>query len=190
MEDSKVRVNLGCGAHIIKGWINIDVFYTAPSPNVDFVIADITKEIPLESNSVDYILCDQVLEHIKMSEVPTVLYNIKRVLKPGGEAIIVVPDFEDAVKQWLAYDHNLAFNPMTYQWLSEVVYGNQAHEGEFHKTPMCGGYLHYVLNMVGLTKHEILVYPANGSIPQFPGIDYPDNACLRNGQLVVKITKS
>jgi predicted SAM-dependent methyltransferase len=184
-----VFVNLGCGSHICEGeeWVNIDNFLLTDVPN--FVKGDVRK-IPLETASVDYLLCDQVLEHIEMADVPLVLYEIRRVLKPGAKCAIMVPDFEGTVKQWLGYNHNGAFDPLVYKYLSEPVYGLQAHEGEFHKTPMCAGYLHFLLNMVGLTKHTISYWPENGEIPQREGMrPIAKGAVLRNPQLLCDIIR-
>jgi predicted SAM-dependent methyltransferase len=189
-DTKELFVNLGCGNHINEGkeWVNVDNFYHPEAKN--FVKADI-RELPFEANSVDYILCDQVLEHISMADIPLVLYEIRRVLKKGGRCVIMVPDFEGAVKQWLAIDHNGAFDPQVYHYYSEVIYGNQMHDGEYHKTPMCAGYLHFVLRMVGLVKNTITFWPANGPIPNIPGMrPYSENARLRNAQLVCDIIKT
>lgn len=184
----EICVNLGSGSNIVKGYINIDNFEL--SGDKDFVKADITKDIPIESDTVDYVICDQVLEHIPMKDVPAVLYNIRRILKVGGRAVIIVPDFEDAARQWLDARLNVGFSPIRYQWFSEVIYGNQVHEGEYHKTPMCAAYLNYVLNMVGLPKHEITFHPAFGKIPMFPGIRQGyEQMQLRGAELVADITK-
>lgn len=184
----KVNVNLGCGTNIVKGWINIDNVRPA-NADKDFVIGD-ALDIPLESNSVDYLLMDQVLEHLAMSDVVPALYEVRRVLKKGGRAVIIVPDFEDAVTAWMSARFNLSFDPLMYKYLSEVVYGNQQHEGEFHKTPMCAGYLHFVLGMVGLKKHEIIFYPHNGENTPFPGCrPAPVGSVTRNAQLVADIIK-
>lgn len=182
-------VNLGSGTNIVPGWINIDDF-AVPNETKDFLRGN-ALNIPLKENSVDYILMDQVLEHIAMADVVSVMYEIKRVLKKGGRCVIIVPDFEDAINQWMSIKHNAFFNPLVYQYLSEVVYGNQMHAGEFHKTPMCAGYLNYVCNTVGLVDKEILFYPANGEVPQFPGVRFsPPEARCRNAQLVVDLRKS
>lgn len=188
-----ISVNLGCGANVVKStdevkWYNID---GADFPeNPDFLKGD-ARNIPLESNSVDYLLCDQMLEHLPMADVLVVLYEIRRVLKVGGKAVIMVPDFEDAARAWLAFDHNAAFNPMMYRWLSDPLYGNQLHEGEYHKTPMCAGFLHYNLNIAGLTDHNISFWPRNGVIPDFPGMNvYEKGATLRNAQLLIETTKT
>lgn len=183
----KVNVNLGCGSHIIPGWINIDDYVLADK---DFLRGD-AREIPLESNSVDYLLCDNVLEHIAMMDVPMVLYEIRRVLKRGGRAVIIVPDFRSAVNQWLAIEHDRNFNPIIYQYLSEVIYGNQNHEGEFHRVAMSPGFLHYNLSMVGLKNHELVMYKEFAPIPEYPGVrDSGKNAKCRNAQLVADITKT
>lgn len=188
----KTFVNLGSGMNINKStdeikWYNIDSEDFPENP--DFLKGD-ARSIPLENNSVDYLLCDQMLEHLPMADVFPVLCEIRRVLKVGGKAVIMVPDFEDAVKGWLAFDHNGAFNPQMYRWLSDPVYGNQLHDGEFHKTPMCAGFLHYNLNIAGLTKHSISFWPRDGAIPEFPGMNtYAAGATLRNAQLLVEVDK-
>lgn len=184
----QVLVNLGAGTNIQKGYINIDNFEL--SNDKSFLKADI-RDLPLESNSVDYIICDQVLEHMAMADVPLVLFNIRRVLKKGGKCVIIVPDFEDAARQWLTQNFNIGYDPMKYHWFSEVVYGNQEHEGEFHKTPMCARYLDYNLNAVGLSEHKILFWPAFGVIPKFPGMRrYAEDGKLRNAQLSCEIIKT
>ena len=181
-----MKLNIGCGSNLVKGFVNMDKFY----PHKDVKVGDIL-DTGLKPDSVDYIICDQVLEHLKMADIIPALYEMRRILKKGGKCVIIVPDFEDAVKQWLAQDHNGAFEPMKYHWLSEVIYGNQLHDGEFHKTPMCAGFLHNALNVAGLTKHEISFFPAFGAIPVREGMrPYAKNAVLRNAQLVCDITKT
>ncbi len=184
----KINLNLGCGTNIQKGYINYDCVKL--SDDKSFVVGDVRK-LPFASDSIDYIICDQVLEHIEMADVIVVLYEIRRVLKKGGRCIIIVPDFEGAVKQWLAINHNGAFDPTVYKYYSEVIYGNQAHEGEFHKTPMCAGYLHFMLRTVGLTENKILFFPELGIVPKYPGMrPYPIDARCRNAQLVCDIIKT
>lgn len=188
----KTFVNLGCGTHVMKEkgvkWLNIDNFEL--SGDKSFLKADI-RDVPLDNDSVDYLICDQVLEHMAMADVPLVLFNIRRILKKGGRAVIIVPDFEDAARQWLSQNFNVSYDPMKYHWFSEVVYGNQEHEGEFHKTPMSARYLDYNLNAVGLHNHKITFWPANGPIPRAHGMrPYSEGARLRNAQLVCEITKA
>lgn len=43
----------------------------------------------------DIVYCSHVLEHVYPHEVPQAVSEIYRVLKPGGKAVILVPDLED-----------------------------------------------------------------------------------------------
>lgn len=188
-KNNKICVNLGCGSHIMQGneWVNVDNYVTCNAKN--FVQADITH-LPFESDTVDYIICDQVLEHVSMKDVPAVLYEIRRVLKKGGRAVIIVPDFREVVGQWLSFDHDQSFDPVVYNYLSEVIYGNQHHDGEYHKTPMTAGYLNYVLNMVGFVDNTLIKYMAHSPVPNYEGVrPYPPEARCRNAQLVAEIVK-
>ena len=64
-----VKVNLGCGTNFIPGFINVDRFIKDVPKEVNYVDADI-KDLPFEKDSVDYIICDNVLEHLPQADVP------------------------------------------------------------------------------------------------------------------------
>lgn len=69
--------------------------------NLEYITADIESplakvkmdihEIPFEDNSVDIIFCNHVLEHV--DDDMKALSEMRRVLKPGGWAILQVPFF-------------------------------------------------------------------------------------------------
>ena len=81
----KVIINLGSGVNVVReDAVNID-FY--PFENVD-IVADATR-LPLAQNSVDGIVCESLLEHVK--DPAGVVSEIKRVLKPGGLVYVTVP---------------------------------------------------------------------------------------------------
>lgn len=79
------HLNLGSGPRILSPEvINVDIF---PYKGVALV-ADITH-LPLEANSVDTIVCDNVLEHV---EDPTaVVAETHRLLRSGGYAYMCIP---------------------------------------------------------------------------------------------------
>src|SRR5665811_165723 len=85
-----IKVNLGCGNETKAGWITIDKYQKADI-NTDI------DNIPLEAGTVDMIYCSHVLEHITFTKEKQTLDEIYRILKPGGELIVVVPDFK-----WIA----------------------------------------------------------------------------------------
>ncbi len=69
--------------------------------NLDYITADIESplakvkmdihDIPFEENTFDVIFCNHVLEHV--DDDLKALSEMKRVLKPGGWAILQVPFF-------------------------------------------------------------------------------------------------
>ena len=69
--------------------------------NLDYITGDIESplakvkmdihEIPFEENTFDVIFCNHVLEHVD-SDIKA-MQEMRRVLKPGGWAILQVPFF-------------------------------------------------------------------------------------------------
>lgn len=81
------KLNIGCGTHIVPGFINLDI---SALPGVD-VVHDIEKlPLPFATDEFDEILCQDVLEHV---EYIPVLKDIYRITKPGGTVTIRVPHF-------------------------------------------------------------------------------------------------
>lgn len=81
-----VKLNLGCGDDIKKGYINIDLRATDPSVQ----IADI-QNLPYKDNSVDEIYACDVLEHVIHTETKNILKHWYNILKPAGKLYIQAP---------------------------------------------------------------------------------------------------
>jgi len=95
-----VRINLGCGKDIRKGWINVD---NIPLSGVD-VIHDLNKfPYPFPSNYADFILMRSILEHL--DDTVRVMSEVYRILKPKGKVKIIVP----------YYRHETAFADPTHK---------------------------------------------------------------------------
>ena len=92
-----IRLNLGCGAVISRGWINID---KVASEHV--VAGDITKPLPYGDRTVDVVYASHVLEHLDLAEADHFLREIRRVLGVGGIFRLVVPDLEEIASSYLA----------------------------------------------------------------------------------------
>ncbi|MEK7467639.1 MAG: methyltransferase domain-containing protein [Planctomycetota bacterium] len=60
-------------------------------PNL--IAADLTRPWPFRDGTVDAVLCEQVLEHLNDSQFEFALSEIRRVLKPGGTALVGTPVF-------------------------------------------------------------------------------------------------
>jgi SAM-dependent methyltransferase len=101
-----VRLNLGCGGHLLSyGFINIDRQWVGPvsdggADTLRFQQHNLLKGIPYEDNSVDYIVCHHFLEHLTYEQGRSLLLEVARVLKKGGRISLVTPDFAWLVSQY------------------------------------------------------------------------------------------
>jgi hypothetical protein len=91
MRKRTVRLNLGAGEVKIPGYKDVDR-------------KDGAEVYPLDAadESVDEIRASHVLEHFSHLEVPRVIADWVRALKPGGLLRIAVPDFETIARAYLA----------------------------------------------------------------------------------------
>lgn len=82
-----MKLNLGCGGDIKKGWINLDF---TEGEGVDIVHDLNILPLPFEDEKFDYVLCQDILEHIDF--IP-LIDDIYRLLKINGNLRIRVPHF-------------------------------------------------------------------------------------------------
>lgn len=123
MMNTPLKLNLGCGPIGRPDWINYDwgalpllskmprlrrflvrrgwlpVQYEVPWPTIRLV--DIRKGLPLADESVTFIYCSHVLEHLERWEARRVLSEARRVLLPGGVIRIAVPDLAHICRAYL-----------------------------------------------------------------------------------------
>ena len=164
------KLNIGCGINVVQGndWINCDNSSLAKLrktplwiaikwlinmgilpdiyrnyPNVKIV--DIRSALPFADNSIDFIYCSQVVEHLFLYDLTKFLRECKRVLKPNGVIRRLTPDLNKTIKLYLnseldkfeandglktqyAADHlNLIFYPRSWvfrekrSWLTRIM---------------------------------------------------------------------
>jgi predicted SAM-dependent methyltransferase len=187
-ELSEIWINCGCGVSLAdRPFINVDNFFTkkdledgiagknpwAVNARVPkdalFVKADI-RHLPFEDNYADYIECNDAIEHMAMADVIPALAEMYRVLKPGAKLALSTTNFDELARLWTL---NVTGNALgtkddidRYVTLSQVIYGNQAGPGEFHKVPFTPFSLGYYLQTVGfkLPNITITVYPTNSPL--------------------------
>lgn len=86
------KLNLGCGYIQPDDWINVD--------KVDYgqeFIADILEGLPFNDKSQDFVLMNHVLQMFHYDELPVVLSEVKRVMKPDATLRILTPDLKKAL---------------------------------------------------------------------------------------------
>lgn len=90
-----LRVQIGGGRHILKGFLNIDI-----SPPAD-LICDVREGIPLPDESAELVFSEHFLEHIDYPHsVKKFVKEVFRILKPSGILIIGVPDAEIVIRAY------------------------------------------------------------------------------------------
>ena len=81
-----LKINLGSGRDYLPGYLNCDV---ATGVKADRHFDLNVFPYPLDPDSADEILMDNVLEHL--DDIPRVMTELYRVLRPGGLLRIIVP---------------------------------------------------------------------------------------------------
>jgi predicted SAM-dependent methyltransferase len=110
-------VNIGCGNIYHKNWINFD--YSSDSSSV--IQYNLSKGIPLETESVDFLYSSHILEHFTKSSALELLKECHRVLRSGAIIRVVVPDLKCIVEEYLnAFhlykQHPNEYNEANYNW--------------------------------------------------------------------------
>jgi SAM-dependent methyltransferase len=129
-----IKLNLGSGFQKIPGFENRDrklgsEIYPLPE------FAD---------SSVEEIRASHCLEHFSHRETLAVLKEWVRVLKPGGNLKVAVPNF-DKILQW----HREGESNLP---LEGFLFGGQADENDFHKAFFTEAKLESLLKAAGLTQ--------------------------------------
>lgn len=125
-----MKLNLGGGLQKIPGFTN-----------VDRQLGQEAFPLPAYADgSVDEIRASHILEHFGHREVPEVLKEWVRVLKPGGEIRIAVPDLD-----WLI-QHRESNQP-----IESYLMGGQTNDDDFHRSVYTERKLRDLMRYVGLT---------------------------------------
>lgn len=78
-----MKLHLGCGKRKLEGWLNCDLH----DSDMDIDI----RKLPFDDNSADEIMAIHVCEHFYKHDLPNVLKEWFRVLKPGGKIALELP---------------------------------------------------------------------------------------------------
>ena len=196
-----LRLNLGCGVMLLKGFTNVDnsfdlkdlkgkkgIFkHSKIQPGSKFVRADMTK-LPFKDRTVDYIECLDAIEHLPFRDVEIALKEMHRVLKKGGTAYIFTTDFNDIAKQWVDFMSGDNFNAQNWYNMSSLIYGNQVHNGEFHRSLFNPVYMNGLLQACGFKELTITYFPRGSHPPKFKGAKWPKKpmGCAMIGVMAMK----
>ena len=143
-----MKLHLGCGNRHIPGFVNIDI---QKSGVVD-VVSDVMK-LPYEENSIDLIYSCSMLEHFGRNNKLTFFRNTSwidvieywyKLLKPGGELYVSVPDFEAICLEYLK-NKNIVD-------IMGIAIGGQKNEEDLHGMLFDFDILYDGLKLVGFSS--------------------------------------
>jgi SAM-dependent methyltransferase len=115
-----MKLNLGCGAHVVDGWVNVDYALGARLAKLPLfggvikkmgltklewdsriLLHDLTKRFPWPDASVDAIYTSHTLEHFSKGDGRRFLEECHRVLRQSGLLRVVVPDLRAFVAGYI-----------------------------------------------------------------------------------------
>lgn len=173
----QIKLNLGCGIEIRKGFINVDKFYTEEQIRKNkgshvekggtFVQADILH-LPFEDNYADYVELMNCIEHFPMNNVINYMKEIHRVMKPEAKLVILTNNMDGLAVEWLDMTIHPPFDPKAYNDVAETIYGNQAAAGEIHLCPFTPTFMDYVITQAGFSKGTVAIVRKNTLISALP----------------------
>src|SRR3972149_11779816 len=88
-----MKVNVGCGRHVLEGWVNVDIQTSRQQKELKSpeIISDL-RSIPLPDGCAAVVMAIHVFEHFYLWECPAVITEWARLLRPGGQLILEMPD--------------------------------------------------------------------------------------------------
>jgi len=155
-------VDIGCGTHPIAGRSHDKVIGVDHQCYEEAeIVLDIGESpLPFENDSVDFIYCSHIIEHLDHKQRDHVLFECLRVLIPGGMMFVRVPHFSDIVLRTI-YDHLVvSYGAHTLQsvgnanWYSKNIpffhvigVGLNFHMRGFHQTTLFLRGINWFLNL-------------------------------------------
>jgi SAM-dependent methyltransferase len=160
-QEGMVKINLGCGLAVAKGWVNVDGSLNALVANMPgfmhrvayrltgankyykeaeyrsllgdhrFIHHDLSFGIPVADGVADYAYSSHFLEHMPRRQAEHLLNEMHRVLKVGGVARIAVPDLEYAVGLYAAGQKEKMLNQYFFIDVDESYYARHKYMYDF-----------------------------------------------------------
>jgi predicted SAM-dependent methyltransferase len=135
--------NLQIGGKVRKeGWINLNI---QPGPSVDHV-GDCVSLSQFPDAAFQQIYASHVLEHLGyQKELSAALAEMFRVLRPGGNLMVSVPDLERLCQLFVHPDLD---NQNRFQ-VMRVMFGGQMDTHDVHKVGLSWAFLRNYLEQAG-----------------------------------------
>jgi SAM-dependent methyltransferase len=144
---NELKIDLACGQNKVEGYFGID---KVSGDKVDAVVDLEQFPWPIESNSVEDIVCNHYAEHT--TDLIKFMDEVYRILKPGGKMKIISP-YYTSIRCWQDPTHKRAISEATFlyfnkQWRDTNKLDHYGIVSDFDYT------YGYDLSMEWATKHE------------------------------------
>lgn len=134
-------------------------FYTVDLGAGADLVLDLRNGIPFPDNSIDLIYTSHLLEHFDYNEMIKLLRDVYRVLKPGGEFKIVVPDASLFVRGYMdpmRFDAEKYIQEPNFKVYGAIDYVNYiAYMGGAHRFMFDSENLLNILHSAGFVQAQV-----------------------------------
>lgn len=146
-------LHAGCGGDPLPPWLGecIETRLDIDASHAPDIVASMTQMG--EIGEYDMVWCSHALEHLTAADAEKALTEFRRVLRPGGCAVVVVPDLED-VKPTEDVLYDSPAGPITGR---DMYYGHSASLGNpfmQHKNGFIASTLHDAMSRAGFATVE------------------------------------
>ena len=138
-----MKLHLACGKKRLPGFTHVDI---RPNIGVD-VVTDISKMPMFKDDTADVIYLCHGLEHFGVKEVPEVLREWHRILKPGGWLYLAMPDFGAIASEYV-------FGMLPLKMIRAALMGGQEYPENIHYSTWDQTLLYEVLYEAGFTEAQ------------------------------------
>jgi SAM-dependent methyltransferase len=119
------KLNLGSGSALGEGWTNLDM---NPDSGAEVIHNLHDLPLPFASEDFDTVLASHVLEHIEKAKTLPLVYEIARILKPGGHLIVAVP-YATHMVAYACPLHTQLFDDHSFQYFTKECYSKPGNDG-------------------------------------------------------------
>lgn len=150
------RLNLGCGGKRMEGYVNCDLF---SSPAVDEAFS--LDSIPYADGTIAAIHSEHALEHLPRAKAELAPVEWARVLKPGGELLLKIPDLELCCSSFLKAKENYLkewYHHTIFGYQTSLRPGDEPDEAQIHRCGFTKERIKTILENAGFVIDYIVNY--------------------------------